>query len=146
MSTSLQNLGKYRLQECVGKVGRVETWRAIEPSSGRYLTIRVFHEDQEQRNDPNFIPRFEREAKVIRTLQHPNIVPILDFQIARSPESESFIGYLVMDYIERATLNDYVRNIVQIRKFPPHRDVVYLFKAISSAIDYAHQKGIVHGK
>src|SRR5712691_6976727 len=145
MSTSLRDLGKFKLQECIGKVGRVETWKAVDPSFRRYVTIKIFHDDQEQQNDPNFIPRFEREARVLRTLQHSNIVSIFDVRIARSPESESITGYLLMDYIEGATLEDYIRNIAQAGKFPPPRDIVYLFKAISSAIDYAHQKGIVHG-
>ena len=145
MSTSLRNLGKFKLQECIGKVGRVETWKAVDPSFRRYVTIKIFHDDQEQQNDPNFISRFEREAKVLRTLQHSNIVSIFDVRIARSPESESITGYLLMDYIEGATLEDYIRNIAQAGKFPSPRDIVYLFKAISSAIDYAHQKGIVHG-
>src|SRR6266567_2693137 len=145
MSTSLRNLGKFKLQECIEKVGRVETWKAVDPSFRRYVTIKIFHDDQEQQNDPNFIPRFEREARVLRTLQHSNIVSIFDVRIARSPESESITGYLLMDYIEGATLDDYIRNIAQTGKFPPPRDIVYLFKAISSAIDYAHQKGIVHG-
>ncbi len=145
MSTSLRNLGKFKLQECIEKVGRVETWKAVDPSFRRYVTIKIFHDDQEQQNDPNFIPRFEREARVLRTLQHSNIVSIFDVRVARSPESESITGYLLMDYIEGATLDDYIRNIAQTGKFPPSRDIVYLFKAISSAIDYAHQKGIVHG-
>ena len=145
MSTSLRDLGKFKLQECIGKVGRVETWKAVDPSFRRYVTIKIFHDDQEQQNDPNFISRFEREAKVLRTLQHSNIVSIFDVRIARSPESESTTGYLLMDYIEGETLEDYIRKIAQTGKFPPPRDIVYLFKAISSAIDYAHQKGIVHG-
>jgi len=145
MSTSLRNLGKYKLQECIGKVGRVETWKAVDPSFRRYVTIKIFHDDQEQKNDPNFIPRFEREARVLRTLQHSNIVSIFDVHIARSPESESITGYLVMDYLEGATLDVYIRNMAQTGKFPPPRDIVYLFKSISNAIDYAHQKGIVHG-
>ncbi len=145
MSTSLRNLGKYKLQECIGKVGRVETWKAVDPSFRRYVTIKIFHDDQEQKNDPNFIPRFEREARVLRTLQHSNIASIFDVHIARSPESESITGYLVMDYLEGATVDVYIRNMAQTGKFPPPRDIVYLFKSISSAIDYAHQKGIVHG-
>ena len=145
MSTSLRNLGKFKLQECIGKVGRVETWKAVDPSFRRYVTIKIFHDDQEQQNDPNFIPRFEREARVLRTLQHSNIVSIFDVHIDRPPESKSITGYLLMDFIEGATLDDYIRNIAQTGKFPPPRDIVYLFKGISSAIDYAHQKGIVHG-
>src|SRR3989440_6149850 len=143
MSTCLQNLGKYKLQECIGRVGRVETWKAVDSSSRRYVTI--FHDDQELQNDPHFIPRFEREAKVIRTLRHPNIVSICDVQTARPPESESTCGYLVMDFIEGVTLADYMRNIARTGNPPSPGDIVHLFKAVSSAIDYAHQKGVVHG-
>ena len=145
MSTSLQNIGKYKLQECIGRVGRVETWKAIDPSLRRYVTIKIFHDDQEQKNDLNFIPRFEGEARVLRKLQHPNIKAILDVRIAHPPESDSIIGYLVMDYIEGSTLDDYIRNMAQTGRLPTRADIVYLFKTISNAIDYAHQKGIVHG-
>jgi len=143
MSTCLRNLGKYKLQECIGRVGRVETWKAVDPPFKRYVTI--FHDDQEQQNDPHFISRFEREAKVIRTLRHPNIVSICDVHTARPPESESTIGYLVMDFIEGVTLADYMRNIARTGHSPSPGDIVHLFKAVSSAIDYAHQKGVVHG-
>src|SRR2546428_315262 len=143
MSTCLRNLGKYKLQECIGRVGRVETWKAVDPPSRRYVTI--FHDDQEQQNDPHFISRFEREAKVIRTLHHPNIVSICDVHTARPPESESTIGYLVMDFIEGVPLADYMQNIPHTENPPSPGDFFHFLRAVSSAIDYPKKKGVFRG-
>src|SRR5579884_4175084 len=139
MNTGLQRLGKYKLQERVGGRGIAEVWKAFSPQLRRYVAIKILHPDL--KNDPRFITRFEREAKDIASLHHPNIVQIHDFQVLLS----GAMAYLVMDYIDGSTLADYIGNTSRKRHFPSASEIVHLFASICAAIDYAHSKGIVHG-
>src|SRR6266571_2598965 len=142
MSTELQRLGKYALLERLGSGGMAEVWKASDTQLQRYVAIKILHADLQV--DPDFIARFEREARVVASLYHPNIVQVHDFHIARPPESKSTIAYMVMDYIEGQTLDEYIHNTSSQGKFPPAADIVHLFASIGSAIDYAHQQGMVH--
>ncbi len=142
MSTSPRRLGKYELQERLGRGGMAEVWKAHDTQLRRYVAIKLLHADLQA--DPSFITRFEREAQVIASLHHPNIVQIHDFHISRPPEVESTIAYMVMDYVEGQTLAEYIRTTSRVGKIPAPTDIVHLFTPIASAIDYAHQKGMVH--
>ncbi|HZU70503.1 MAG TPA: protein kinase [Ktedonobacteraceae bacterium] len=142
MSTAAQRLGKYELRERLGRGGMAEVWKAMDTQLQRYVALKILHADLQ--NDPNFITRFEREAQVIASLHHPNIVQIHDFQISRPPETSNTIAYMVMDYIEGSTLADYLRVTSRVGKFPPSNEIVYLFTALGRAIDYAHHRGMIH--
>ncbi len=137
-----QSLGKYQLRERLGRGGVAEVWKAYDPQLERYVAIKVLHADLQA--DPEFMSRFVREARVIASLHHPNIVQIFDFQTSNAPGSNNPIAYMVMDYVEGQTLTDYIRNTSRTGKFPPAADIVQLFASISRAIDHAHQQGMVH--
>jgi serine/threonine protein kinase len=137
-----QYLGKYELRERLGRGGMAEVWKAFDPQLERYIAIKLLHADLQ--NDPEFMTRFAREARVIASLHHPNIVQIHDFQISDSSESNNPLAYMVMDYVEGGTLADYIRYTARARKFPPAEDIMHLFTSIGKAIDYAHQQGMVH--
>src|SRR6266516_1893187 len=107
MSTSPRLLGKYELRERLGRGGMAEVWKAFDPQLQRFVAIKIMHADLQ--NDPDFMNRFLREARVGASLHHPNIVQIHDFQISRPPDSDSTIAYMVMDYIEGQTLAEYIR-------------------------------------
>ena len=85
MSTNPQRLGKYELLERLGQGGMAEVWKARDTQLQRYVAIKILHANLQE--DPNFITRFEREAQLIASLHHPNIVQVHDFEVARSPES-----------------------------------------------------------
>ena len=143
MSTGPRRLGKYELQEPLGRGGMGQVWKAFDPQLQRYVAIKLLLADLQ--SDPDFVARFKREAQFIASLHHPNIVQIYDFHFAAdSPASDSSIAYMVMDYVEGQTLAGYIHNTSHQRQFPPAVDIVNLFTSISMAIDYAHQKGMVH--
>src|SRR5207249_2763311 len=87
---------------------------------------------------------FEREARVIASLHHPNIVQIHDFHISQPPETESTLAYMVMDYVEGETLADYIRATSRQGQIPSPSEILKLFTPIGIAIDYAHQQGMIH--
>ncbi len=142
MSTNPQRLGKYELLERLGQGGMAEVWKARDTQLQRYVAIKILHANLQE--DPNFITRFEREAQLIASLHHPNIVQVHDFQVSRSPESGAPMAYMVMDYIEGGTLEDYIAGTSARGKFPSPAQLVHLFTSISLAIDYAHRQGMIH--
>lgn len=142
MSTSARRFGKYELQERLGRGGMAEVWKAFDTQLRRHVAIKLLHADLQA--DPSFITRFEREAQVIASLHHSNIVQIYDFHISRPPETEDTVAYMVMDYVEGPTLADYIRTTSRVGKIPSPVDIVHLFTPIAIAVDYAHQKNMVH--
>jgi eukaryotic-like serine/threonine-protein kinase len=141
MSTHPRRLGKYELQERLGQGGMAEVWKALDEQLQRYVAIKLLHANLKE--DPNFIIRFEREAQLIASLHHPNIVQIHDFQIASS-EQEGTLAYMVMDYVEGQTLADYIRNTSGQGNIPAPTEIVQLFTSIGLAVDYAHEQGMIH--
>src|SRR6266568_2190971 len=141
MSTSPRRLGKYQLQQQLGHGGMAEVWKALDTQLQRYVAIKLLHANLKE--DPHFIARFEREAQLIASLHHPNIVQIHDFQIASS-EEEGTIAYMVMDYVEGQTLADYLRRTSSLGNVPSPPELVQLFTSIGLAVDYAHQQGMIH--
>ena len=142
MSMEPLHLGKYELRERLAQGGQGEVWKAFDTQLRRYVAIKRLHANVQA--DPDFTSRFEREAQFIASLHHPNIVQIHDFQLVSHNELQTTSAYMVMDYIEGPTLADYIRNTSRKGHFPSAADIVYIFSAVSLAIDYAHSKGMIH--
>lgn len=134
--------GKYDLQQRLGQGGMAEVWKAFDTQLQRYVAIKLLHANLQA--DPDFVARFMREAQLIASLHHPNIVQIHDFQFAQTPEFGTTTAYMVMDYVEGGTLDDYMRGTSARGNIPAPVEILNLFTSISLAIDYAHQKGMIH--
>lgn len=146
MDTLPKRLGKYELVERLGHGGMAEVWKALDTQLQRYVAIKVLQPNL--RDDPNFANRFRREAQLIASLHHPNIVQVHDFQIYQPEDdgkgAQSPIAYMVMNYVEGETLADYLRRTSSRGQIPTPTEIVNLFTSISLAIDYAHQQGMIH--
>ncbi len=142
MSTEPRRLGKYELQQRLGRGGMAESWKAFDTQLQRHVAIKFLHADL--RTDPTFMTRFIREAQAIASLHHPNIVQVHDFQTSSDPEHDSSLAYMVMNYVEGPTLAEYIHATSHTGNIPAATDIIHLFNAIGSAIDYAHQHGMVH--
>lgn len=126
-----ENVGPYRLIEKLGKGGMATVFKAYHPSLDRYVAIKALHPAFMEH--PGFIDRFEREAKVVARLEHPNIVPIYDFS-----EHEDR-PYLVLKYVPGETLK------ARLEKSKlTYKETRHIFRVISSALAYAHQEGVLH--
>ncbi|GAC1506980.1 MAG: hypothetical protein NVS2B12_21760 [Ktedonobacteraceae bacterium] len=143
--TEPRRLGRYELQQQLGRGGMAEVWKALDTQLQRYVAIKILHPDL--RADPSFAARFEREAQLIAALHHPNIVQIYDFQMAGSLTTgglEEPAAYMIMDYVEGETLAQYLYETVKQGHMLPAQELLQLFTPICHAIDYAHQRGMVH--
>jgi len=72
-----ENVGAYRIVEQLGQGGMATVFKAYHAALDRYVAIKVLHAAFKE--DPTFLARFQREARVVARLEHPNIVPVYDF-------------------------------------------------------------------
>jgi serine/threonine protein kinase len=141
VSLNSRFLGKYELRERLGRGGMAEVWKALDPQLQRFVAIKFVQSNL--RADPTFVTRFVREAQAVASLRHPNIVRIYDFESSTSDDEDS-MAYMVMDYVEGQTLADYIRSTSSVGNFPSNSEIAHLFIPIGSAVDYAHQHGMIH--
>jgi serine/threonine protein kinase len=127
-------LGGYRLLYRIasGSFGRV--FRADDRHTGQVVAIKVLRRrwSEERRT----IDLFEREGKVGRSLQHPNIVSIL--AVDRDSASQQY--YIVMEFVEGGNLRDFLA----IRKKLEPAEALRLLEDAASGLAYAHSQGVTH--
>lgn len=145
MNATPRRLEKYELQKLLGHGSTGEVWKGIDLQSRQEVAIKLLHPDLLQ-NDPNFITLFMKEWQPIADLHHPNIVQVHEATISRpSKSSNETTPYIVMDYIEgQTTLAKSIQRTSHMGMFPPVSEIVTLFTHIGAAIDYAHERHIVH--
>ncbi|MCB2154534.1 serine/threonine protein kinase [bacterium] len=123
--------GGFVVGEIAGEGGMATVYKALQKSLNRTVAIKVLHSRFVR--DPEFVSRFEAEAGALASLQHPNIVNIID----RGHDSGRY--FFVMEYVEGETLD---KKIVEDRlSFPEWRAVV---TACEESLDYVHKRGVVH--
>lgn len=127
-----KQLGDYQIQSHLGEGGMALVYKGYHPRLRREVAIKVIMAHVADRE--GFRVRFEREAQVIASLEHPNIVSIYDFK------EENQLTYLVMQYVGGGTLRDQLRSGHPIE---PARAVNYAIQ-VARALHHAHQHGIVH--
>ncbi|MFV1858269.1 MAG: serine/threonine-protein kinase, partial [Anaerolineales bacterium] len=126
-----ENVGPYRIIEQLGQGGMATVFKAYHPNLDRYVAIKVLHPAFMQ--DPQFLERFQREARVVAKLDHSNIVPVFDYA------DHNGQSYLVMKFIEGETLK-----AVLDRGWPSKKQILSIVKSVGSALSYAHGQGVLH--
>ncbi|MBN1121190.1 MAG: protein kinase [Anaerolineae bacterium] len=128
-----QKLGAYQITGEIGHGGMADVYRAHQPSIDRDVAIKMLPAHLMQ--DRQFLDRFNREVQVIAKLQHPHILSVYDYGEYNGQP------YIVMQYVPTGTLADI---IIASAKGLPLVEVARLVEQIASALDFAHEKGIVH--
>lgn len=144
MSTTTRRLAQYELLDQLGKGNVGQVWKARDLSCHRDVAVKVFHTDL-QRSETHFLTRLANEGQALVALRHSNIIPVHEIKISRPAQSQATIAYLVMDYIEGHTFSDYLRATAHKGFSSTFSEIIYFFTSLGTAIDYAHQQGIVHG-
>ncbi len=126
-----QKLGQYEITSLLGKGGMATVYRARQTSMDRDVAIKVIKPDLAETAD--FVARFQREARIIASLGHANILKVFDYG------QHGDLVYLVMELLPGGNLADL------IHQGPLPLDKVSRFlDQIAAALDYAHSKGIIH--
>src|SRR5690349_10695722 len=126
-----ERIGPYEILAPLGAGGMGEVYRARDTRLGREVAVKVLPEPFA--NSPDRRARFEREAKAVAALSHPNILAIHDYG------TEGGMTYAVMELLEGETLRD------RLTRGPlAWREAVEIGAAIAEGLAAAHAKGIVH--
>jgi serine/threonine protein kinase len=128
-----QYLGRYHIVKQLGEGGMATVFKAYDTRLERDVAVKVirklvFSPDELEK----MLKRFDREAKSLAKLSHPNIVGVMDYgEYEGSP-------YLVMEYLPGGTLKQRLAEPI------PWREAARLLLPIAHALEYAHQQKIVH--
>ena len=126
--------GRYRLIELMARGGSSAVYRGVQTNIGRSVAIKVVRADLNEALARQFVPRFEREARVVGSMRHPNIVTVLDYG-----RSDTGVSYIVMELLDGLTLREMLdQGPLALRR--SLRIAVQLIRALR----HAHSHGLVH--
>jgi eukaryotic-like serine/threonine-protein kinase len=130
MSTGAR-LGAYQVVAAIGAGGMGEVYRARDSRLSRNVALKVLPANLA--SDAHYMARFQREAQVLASLNHPHIASIYGL------EESGAVRALVMELVEGPTLAD------RIKKGPiPLEEALEIARQIVEALEYAHEKGVIH--
>ena len=123
---------RYVLEDMIGSGGMAVVYRATDRVTGNDVAVKILKDEFVA--DEQFRRRFLNESRAISMLRHRNIVSVIDF------EFEGNLQYIVMEYIDGITLKDFIRT----QKAIPYTIAVKITMQILSALQHAHERGIIH--
>ncbi len=131
--------GKYEIHSTIGRGGFSQVYRGVHRAMNRTVAIKIFDPASHGSDSPDRTAwraeRFEREARLVSRLRHPNTVTIFDYGL--EPDGRA---YLVMEYIEGRTLDSVIR-----REGPLGRErTVTIFLQVLASLEEAHHLEILH--
>ncbi len=124
-------LGPYQVTALIGQGGMGEVYRARDTKLGRDVALKVLPDVFA--DDPERLARFQREARVLASLNHPNIASIYGLE-----ESEG-VRALVLELVEGPTLAERIA-----QGAIPVDEALSIAKQIAEALEAAHEAGVIH--
>lgn len=128
----MKSLGRYSIEGRLGEGAMADVYRAVDPSIGRKVAIKVLKPEYARNAGLNI--RFLREARAAGALSHPNIATIYEVG------EEEGIAYIAMELIEGQPLD----TLLQAHGRMPYERVLVLGQQLAGALAYAHRMGVVH--
>jgi serine/threonine protein kinase len=121
----------YNLIEKIGRGGMASVYKALDLVHNRTVAIKILAPQLAM--EPDFRARFEREAQVLRGMDHPNVVPILDYGEVDG------LTFIVMPFLDVGGLNN------RLKQSPiTVEDGAHIIGQVASALQYAHDQGVIH--
>jgi serine/threonine-protein kinase PpkA len=133
MELKNKQLGTYKLISLIGKGGMAEVWLANQLTLNREVAIKVIAENSGANEALRLTERFEREAHAVAQLDHPSILPVIDYG-----NTDGYL-YLAMPFVRGGSLQE------RIKREPLSRAEAFaIFERILNGLSFAHHKGIIH--
>ncbi len=126
----INQIGGYEIIELVGEGGQGSVYRAQDPSTGQTVAIKILSHSA---SDGEFLDRFQREASIMATIKHPNVVQIYDHG------EEEGRHYIVTEFV-----SDNLEKTLKRRTTLPLSRAVVVAQQIASALEVSHNAGITH--
>ena len=135
-----QQLGQYQLGKLLGTGGMGAVYQAEQTSLGRAVAVKILNiEVADDETMSFYVERFTREAKTSAALEHPHIVPIYDYG------TQEQLSYVVMRLLTGGSLSERISYAKTTeRDLPSMGETAEIIRQLASALDYAHQKGVIH--
>jgi predicted Ser/Thr protein kinase len=127
-----KTIDSYTILEVLGRGGMGVVYKALDNTLDRDVAIKMM--DALIASDPNFLKRFQSEAKALAKLQNPNIVGIFALR------QTEFGVCIVMEFVKGKTLGDLLKQSILI----PIPRATNIFKQVLTALDHAHKGGVIH--
>jgi serine/threonine protein kinase len=123
-------IGEYEIVEHVGHGVAADVYKAHQAKLDRHVAIKILSPTFV--GEQAFLARFVREAQAVARLDHPNILPVYDF------DRQNDLVYIVMQYVDSGSLDDLLGQPL------PLGLTVRILEQVGSALSHAHQRGVVH--
>lgn len=129
-----RHIGDYILEERIGRGATADVYRAIQVSVKRQVALKIINPLYNLDDQNDFRRRFDREAKLIASLEHIHILPVHDYGV-----TDDGFAYIAMRLMRGGSLEDllYTQQLSLAR-------LVGLFTQVADALHYAHERGVVH--
>ncbi len=124
--------GRYEMLEALGQGGMAHVYLAYDRDRGNNVAVKLMRD--ELSDDPEFIRRFATEARAAASLDHPNIVKVLDYG------QDGDIRYIVQEYVEGTNLKELIKEYGALS----WDLAVPLMIQIGMGLEHAHRRGIIH--
>ena len=135
MADVLTKAGRYEVVRELGRGSMGVVYQGFDPVIGRTVAIKtMLTEGLAPEEYKEFRARFQREAQAAGVLSHPNIVNVFDYG------EDNGILYLIMEFLEGTSLE----KLVEGKKVLPIETIIPMCEQVCSALDHAHERGIVH--
>jgi serine/threonine-protein kinase len=131
-----KRLGKVQIDSMLARGGMAEVYLGMHTTLQREVVVKILRGHYE--DEPSLLERFQREARVVAKLRHPNIVQVFDFDTVDDQP------YIVMEYIAGPSLSQYLKALhgkIGRLELPL---VSRLLTEVASALQYAHDRGVIH--
>jgi len=128
----VERLDHFELHDELGTGGMGTVYRSVDTGTGKTVALKVLHPHLAK--DPDYVRRFEREARIAKALDSPHTVSVLDYG------QDGGQHYLAMEYVEGESLAQLLR---ERGKLPPE-EARSIATQVALALEAAHRKGIVH--
>lgn len=129
-------LANFRIDRVIARGGMAQVYLGWDVKLQRPVAIKVI--DARYRDRPEFARRFVHEARAVATWRHENIVQIY------YADDQDGLYYYVMEFVDGLDLSRLLRQYRDDGELMPYADVLRLGEAVAAALDYVHDKGVVH--
>ena len=134
-----QQLGDYKLMAVIGLGGMGRVYRGYDEKLQRYTAVKVFDAKGvigDQMDE--YRERFQREARSVARLRHPNIVDVYQFGQSGS------LYYMAMTLVQGRDLRTVLKDRSAKNTLMSHEQILRILADVASALDYAHAEGVIH--
>lgn len=131
-----RQLANYRIERPLGRGGMAQVYYGVDVKLDRPVAIKVI--DARHRHKPEYAERFVKEARAIANWRHENIVQVY------YAGDEDGLYYFAMEYVEGRDLGRVLVDYLAAGQLMPHKEVLRIGRSVAAALDYAHERGVVH--